>query len=136
MRRIMHRQRGVGLLALLGILAVISMLAGALFTTTIEGFAGMRRLERSLQAMQLAEAGVEMAIHKIQKGSGPPDPNTLENLGVGSVQISITPGTENRFIVVSQAHVPANSPWITKTLKATIHRKEGTPVILEQVWER
>ncbi len=126
-------KQGVTLLAFLGILAVVSILSMAMFTKVLESYASSKQLERNLQAMHLAEAGLELALHRLHYV----DPGTRsierQKLGEGCVDIVIEQRENNQLFIMTTGYVPEERHAIQRTIHALVIKEGDTFSVTEKL---
>ena len=121
-----HKWSGATLLAFLGILAVVSILSMALFTNTLSTYVSTARLARNIQALNLAEAGLEYALYRLNfenaKISTVP---VRQKLGPGRFELTLKRSANGKIVVTSIGSVPADRPWLSRTVQAELSEING-----------
>ena len=121
-----NKRHGVTLLVFICIVAIISILSMALHSNVLTTFAGSVRLERNIQALHLAEAGLETALYRLNHENKNLTSIPQQRLGSGSFEVIIQHNSNNNITVISKGGVPAERPWITRTVTAELVESNGT----------
>lgn len=130
MTRQRHKCYGATLLAFIGILAVVSILSIGLFTNILSSYVSTVRLERNIQALNLAEAGLEYALYRLNFENAEISPIPVEQkLGSGKFEFTLKRSSDGKIVVTSVGSVPADKPWLTRTVRAELAEINGKLVV-------
>lgn len=127
-----NKGRGVTLLVFICIVAIISILSMALHSNMLTTFAGSVRLERNIQALHLAEAGLETVLYRLNHEDKNLTAIPQQRLGSGSFEVIIQHNSNNSITVISKSGVPAERPSITRTVIAELIESNGIFTIKEK----
>lgn len=105
-----HKTKGVVLVNVLVILSVLLIMGLALQSLLVTGIKFTRQAKLSLQALNLAEAGIDKAIFSLNKNPNYSGESNVP-LGDGGFNIAISNTPEGNKIIEVESHIPNNSPY-------------------------
>ncbi len=135
MKRHNKGERGVSLLLFLGILAVISMLSLALYTEILSTALTAKRLERDVQALNLAEAGIEFTLYTLNYEDTGAKSILQQQLETGMFSVTIQQWADaagTSLIVKSTGSVPPGKALYERTIEAVVAQKEGRFILIKK----
>jgi hypothetical protein len=133
----MKTQRGSALLLVIIVFAVLFALVGISLEQSGDVLVNIRDHHLETVSLNLAEAGIEYAIHKIIHSEGDfygEEKGSLEPTGTFYISVSqLTPSDKVEIISVGTAKVSGSSPVVTKSLRVVVQlspEETERPVIL------
>ncbi|GMV90677.1 MAG: hypothetical protein AMXMBFR82_04550 [Candidatus Hydrogenedentota bacterium] len=108
-------REGMALLLALGVMVALSIIATVLVSSFHQSLDRANDRETEIQALYIAEAGIELALYQLQKGSGFSSGGSEVPFGSGAFSVVVTPASEGRFLVESTGSAHADS-----SIRATV----------------
>ncbi len=102
-------REGMALLLALGVMVALSVIATVLVSSFHRSLDRAKDRETEIQALYIAEAGIELALHQLQKGSGFDAGGSEVPFGSGVFSVVVTPTSEDRFLIESAGIARADS---------------------------
>ncbi|MCX7766496.1 MAG: hypothetical protein N2246_07315 [Candidatus Sumerlaeia bacterium] len=129
-----NTEHGVTLLAFIGIMAVIMILSMTIYNRMLTDIISTARLVKTIQLFQLCEAGIELALYKLNYEDAGFDQIPLQQLGPGAFCVNVvrTGGDEIKLIVTAQ--IPATKPSLTRSVTAKIVKHNGKYLLSSKVF--
>jgi len=135
MNRLNISKKGIVLFSVLGIVVIFLLIIIPLVSWSINEFNWTLRSYNSLRALNLADAGAELAVYEVIHngagfagwGAGWPKTTTQNNFTdgggevAGDIEISVENPTANTYLITSTGYVPSKaSAVVSKTVKVRV----------------
>lgn len=105
--RTRNQGAGAALLAVLGYVTAVGLLASSFVLLVHRGMSAMREDQRTVVVMGLAEAGIDKAIAELRSQGPAYEGETATPLGAGEFSVSVTKLKQaGAYEVVSEARLP------------------------------
>jgi hypothetical protein len=123
---LVSNQKGQILVFAIGILLVIIIMTVLLISNAFTYSASSKYSTESLQAMNLAEAGIDRAVAALNKTAGNYNGESETILGNGSYSVTVTSIDGSNKIVEATGYIPnKTNPKSKRTIKIQISKGEG-----------
>ena len=122
-----RRQEGAALLYVLTFVTLLVVLTTIFVATVCQTMARVHEARRKLQALNVAEAGVERAIYALLKSKGTYRGEAGSRLDEGAFSVSVSPaeGQASAYRIASTGVFPAHARGARRTVHATVKLASG-----------
>lgn len=118
MTGLLRSERGSALLAVIGIMLVLTILAVAAFGTAGNNITLTQREKNSTLALAVADAGIDQAVWRLKAVGSLPASMTITTT-LGSAEVSATSMANSEWQVVSRGHT-TKAPTVTRAIKVSV----------------